>query len=29
MAAVHASDADRELVDRALGPSTRARGEDP
>ena len=29
MAAVHASDADRELVDQALAPSTRRPGEDP
>jgi cytochrome c-type biogenesis protein CcmH len=29
MAAVHASDADRALVDRALAPSSRAHGEDP
>jgi cytochrome c-type biogenesis protein CcmH len=29
MAAVHASDADRALVDQALVPSARARGEDP
>jgi cytochrome c-type biogenesis protein CcmH len=29
MAAVHASDADRALVDQALAPSTRAGGEDP
>jgi cytochrome c-type biogenesis protein CcmH len=29
MAAVHASDADRDLVDQALAPSTRPRGEDP
>jgi cytochrome c-type biogenesis protein CcmH len=29
MAAVHASDADRELVDQALAPSNRARGENP
>jgi cytochrome c-type biogenesis protein CcmH/NrfF len=29
MAPVHASDADRELVDSALAPSTHAPGEDP